>query len=84
MAVRRFAKVLAEIESRLRAGDNYDFETRVAAYRKALRVEEKWLELQHRRVTGGIEVGQMRADTIDDFTCHILDAAVAELRTREG
>ncbi len=79
--MRRFAKVLAEIESSLKSGDSYNFETRVAAYRKALIVEEKWLELQHRRVTGGIEVGQLRADTIDDFTCHLMEAAVANLRS---
>ncbi len=79
--IRRFAKVLAEIESRLKAGSDYTFDTRVAAYRKALAVEEKWLELQHRRMTGGIEGGRMRADTIDDFVCHLMGAAVAELRS---
>ncbi len=79
--MRRFAKILAEIESGLKAGDSYNFETRVAAYRTALVVEEKWLDLQHRRVAGGIEVGHMRADTIDDFTCHLMEAAVAHLRS---
>jgi [protein-PII] uridylyltransferase len=80
--MRRFAKVLAEIESGLKAGSGYTFDTRVAAYRKALHVEEKWLDLQHRRTTGGIEVGHMRAATIDDFTCHIMDAAIAQLRSK--
>jgi [protein-PII] uridylyltransferase len=80
--MRRFAKVLAEIESRLKSGDSYTFDARVASYQKALRVEEKWLDLQHRRMTGGIEVGHMRADTIDDFTCHLMDAAVEHLRSQ--
>ena len=79
--MRRFAKVLAEIESSLKSGGSYTFETRVAAYQKALRVEEHWLDLQHRRLTGGIEVGRMRADTIDDFTCHLMETAVAHLRS---
>ena len=78
--MRRFAKVLAEIESRLKSGGGYTFETRVATYRKALRVEEKWLELQHRSRSGGIEVGRMRADTIDDFVCHLMNSAAAALR----
>ena len=79
--IRRFAKVLAEIEARLKSGDDYTFDTRVAAYRKALSVEEKWLELQHRRMTGGLEGGRMRADTIDDFACHLMGAAIAQLRS---
>ena len=81
MPMRRFAKVLAEIESRLKSGGDYTFDTRVAAYRKALRVEEKWLELQQRRMSGGLEGGRMRADTIDDFACHLMGAAVAQLRS---
>ena len=40
MPMRRFAKVLAEIESRLKSGGDYTFDTRVAAYRKALRVRK--------------------------------------------
>ncbi len=80
--MRRFAKVLAEIESRLIAEGTTSFEVRVSAYRKALAVEEKWLELRHRRVSGGIEIGHMRAETIDDFTRHLMDAAVADLRSR--
>ena len=48
---------------------------------KALRVEEKWLELQHRQMRGGLEGGRMRADTIDDFTCHLMTTAVAHLRS---
>ena len=79
--MRRFAKVLAEIETRLKSGGDYTFDTRVAAYRKALSVEEKWLELQHRRVAGGLEGGRMRADTIDDFACHLMGAAIAQLRS---
>ncbi len=79
--MRRFAKVLAEIEVRLKAGGDYTFETRVATYRKALRVEEKWLELQHRRITGGLEGGRMRADTIDDFICHLMAVGIAQLRS---
>ena len=79
--MRRFAKVLAEIEARLKSGGDYTFDTRVAAYRKALSVEEKWLELQHRRVAGGLEGGRMRADTIDDFACHLMGAAIAQLRS---
>ncbi len=81
--MRRFAKVLADIESRLRAGGDYTFETRVTAYRKALRVEEKWLDLQHRGISSGIVVGRMRADTIDDFICHLMTTAVERL-TDEG
>ncbi len=80
--MRRFAKVLAEIESRLIAEGTISFEVRVAAYRKALAVEEKWLELRHRRVTGGIEIGHIRAETIDDFTRHLMDVAVADLRSQ--
>jgi [protein-PII] uridylyltransferase len=79
--MRRFAKVLADIESRLKSGGEYNFDTRVATYRKAWRVEEKWLELQHRRITGGIEGGRMRADTIDDFICHLMSSAIAHLRS---
>jgi [protein-PII] uridylyltransferase len=79
--MRRFAKVLADIEARLKSGDEYNFDTRVATYRKALRVEEKWLELQHQRITGGIEGGRMRADTIDDFICHLMSSAIAHLRS---
>jgi [protein-PII] uridylyltransferase len=79
--MRRFAKVLAEIEARLKSGGEYTFDTRVATYRKALRVEEKWLELQHRRITSGLEGGRMRADTIDDFICHLMATAVAHLRS---
>ena len=79
--MRRFAKVLAEVEARLKSGGDYTFDTRVAAYRKTLRVEEKWLQLQHRQVTGGIGGGRMRADTIDDFICHLMGAAVAHLRS---
>ena len=78
--MRRFAKVLADIESRLKSGGSYTFETRVATYRKALGVEEAWLDLQRRNVKAGIEVGHMRASTIDDFTCHLMDTAVADLR----
>ena len=78
--MRRFAKVLAEIESRLKSECAYTFETRVATYRRALRVEEKWLELQHRRATGGIEVGRKRADTLDDFIRHLMESAVEQLK----
>lgn len=78
--MRRFAKVLAEIESRLKSGGEHGFESRAAAYRKALRVEEKWLELQHRRTTGGLEVGRMRSDTIDDFLRHLMETAAGHLR----
>ena len=79
--MRRFAKVLEEVVARLKAGGDYTFVTRVAVYRKALRVEEKWLVLQHRRITGGIEGGRMRADTIDDFVCHLMGAAIEHLRS---
>ena len=78
--MRRFAKVLAEIESRLKSGGEDGFESRAAAYSKALRVEEKWLELQHRRISGGLEVGRMRSDTIDDFLRHLMQSAVERLR----
>jgi [protein-PII] uridylyltransferase len=77
--MRRFAKVLAEIERRLKSAEHYTFDHRVAAYRKALRVEDKWLELQHRRTSGGLEVGRMRADTLDDFLRHLMDVAVGQV-----
>ena len=80
--MRRFAKVLAEIETRLKSGGNYTFETRVAAYRKALSVEENWLERQQRQMNGGIQGGRMRAETIDDFSRHLMDVAVADLRSQ--
>ena len=80
--MRRFAKVLAEIESRLNADGPASFEARMAAYRKALAVEEKWLDLRHRSMAGGIEFGHLRADTIDDFICHLMTTAVARLRAQ--
>jgi len=79
--MRRFAKVLADIESALKAQGGYTFDTRVATYRKALRVEEKWLELQHRRTTSGLEVGRKRAETLDDFMRHLMESVVAQERS---
>ena len=78
--MRRFAKVLSEIESGLKSAGQDTFENRVAAYRKALSVEEKWLELQHRRTTGGLDVGRMRADTIDDFLRHLMTSAADKVK----
>jgi [protein-PII] uridylyltransferase len=80
--MRRFAKVLADIESRLKSEGDYTFQSRVAAYRKALRVEEKWLVLQNREKKGGIEVGRKRADTLDDFVLHLMDSAVEQLKSQ--
>ena len=81
--MRRFAKILADTESDLKSAGEDSFENRVVAYRKALRVEEKWLELQHRRISGGLEVGRMRADTIDDFLRHLMTSAVEKLGGRK-
>jgi [protein-PII] uridylyltransferase len=78
--MRRFAKVLTEIASRLNSQGEHSFESRSAAYCKALAVEEKWLELQHKRMSGGLEVGRMRSDTIDDFLRHLMESATARLR----
>ena len=80
--MRRFAKILGEVESRLKSGDGYNFDTRVAAYRKALHVEEKYLDIQRRNGKGGIDLGHKRAETIDDFTCHLMETAVAHLRAQ--
>ena len=82
--MRRFAKVLAEIEHRLKSEEHYSFDNRVAAYRRAWRVENKWLELQHRRTTSGLEVGRMRADTLDDFLRHLVEVAVGEVVAEGG
>ncbi len=77
--MRRFAKVLAEIEARLKSAGDSTFDPRVAAYRKALGLEEKLLE-RHQRHSGGLQGGRMRADMIDDFACHLMSTAVAQLR----
>ena len=82
--MRRFAKVLVEVERELNVDGPATFDSRVAAYRKALRVEDKWLELQHRRPMGGLALGRMRADTVDDFLRHLMEVAVAKVVSEGG
>jgi len=82
--MRRFAKVLADIEQHLIAEKSHTFENRVACYRKAFSVENKWLEMQHRRLTSGLEVARMRSDMLDDFVRHILKVGSESLRKKNG
>jgi [protein-PII] uridylyltransferase len=78
--MRRFAKTLMLAENRLQSAGTTDFEARVAEYRRLLSVENKWLE-QQRKKRGGLELGAMRSDMMDDWLRHLLNVAVGGVGT---
>ena len=77
--MRRFAKALVQAENRLQAAGTTDFDARVAEYRRLLTVENKWLE-QQRKKRGGLELGGMRSDMVDDWLKHLMMVATARVR----
>ena len=81
MLLQRFAKALIEAETRLEEAGKNDFEARVAEYTRLLTVENRWLE-QQRKKQGGLELGRMRSDMVDDWLRHLLAVAIGKQRAK--
>lgn len=79
----RFAKALVQAESRLQTAGTTDFETRVKEYKRLLTIEDKWLELQ-RKKRGGLELGIMRSDMMDEWLRHLMTVAAASVKAAGG
>jgi [protein-PII] uridylyltransferase len=73
--MRRFAKSLKDAEARLREEGNSSFEGRVALYKRMLATENRWLA-QQRKHRGGLELGRMRAEMMEDWLIHLIEIAV--------
>jgi hypothetical protein len=74
--MRRFAKSLKDAEDKLRSEGKSSFEERVAMYKRMLATENRWLA-QQRKHRGGLELGRMRTDMMDDWLVHLIQIAVA-------
>lgn len=74
----RFAKVLSDIATRLKAEGEFTMPRRIDAYLAALKENSEFITNQQRDVPRpGLAEGRERAESLDDFLIHILDEAAA-------
>lgn len=72
----RFAKVLADIATRLKDAGEFTLESRIGAYKVALKENSDFITNEKREVVHpGLAEGRERAESLDDFLIHLLDEA---------
>jgi [protein-PII] uridylyltransferase len=77
--MRRFARTLSNIAKRLKAENRFNFSDRTAAYLVAINTENRWLEMQELNGRSGLAGGRARAEMLDDFLCHLMEEAAAQI-----